>query len=69
MNGIAQAVEKAGSKRKLAEVLQVSTQAVHEWVKRGYVPPVRARQLEVMFEIPRVSLVKAELAELIDPTF
>lgn len=69
MNGIAQAVDKAGSKRKLAETLRVSTQAVHEWVKKGYVPPTRARQIEQMFEIPRISLVKAELAELIEPTF
>lgn len=69
MNGITQAVEKAGSKRKLAEILHVSTQAVHEWVNKGYAPPARAIEIERLFEIPRTSLVKAELAELIEPTF
>lgn len=69
MNGITQAVEKAGDKRALANALNVSTQAVYEWVAKGYVPPARAIEIERMFNIPRVSLVKAELAELIDPTF
>lgn len=41
MKGIDNAVEIAGSQRRLALHLNVSQQAISEWVKRGFVPDNR----------------------------
>jgi len=63
--GIDDAVEAAGSQEKLAQTLGVTQQSVAKWVKRGYVPLDRAREIEGMFGVPRKALVDPKLVELL----
>lgn len=58
-------LERAGGPVSLAAFFNVSTQAVYAWINRGYFPPARAIQLEKKFKVPRVELVKPELAKLL----
>jgi transcriptional regulator with XRE-family HTH domain len=64
--GIAAAVKQAGSQEQLAERLGVSQQAVSAWLRRGWVPVRRALEIEAEFGIPRHSLLKPRLSDLID---
>ncbi|MCG8431502.1 MAG: helix-turn-helix domain-containing protein [Candidatus Omnitrophica bacterium] len=45
-NPIKRACNILGGQPSLARALGVSTQAVNKWVKRNFVPPVRAIQIE-----------------------
>lgn len=65
MSGIDKAVSAAGGRSELADTLGVSVQAIYLWVKRGWVPPARAIELEQRYGIPRVDLVKPSLAALL----
>jgi hypothetical protein len=60
MTGIEAAISKAGSRRDFARSLNppVSVQAVGQWVKRGWVPPVRAMEIEGLYGVDRAYLVK-----------
>jgi DNA-binding transcriptional regulator YdaS (Cro superfamily) len=63
--GIDDAVEVAGSQEKLAQALGVTQQSVAKWVKRGYAPLARAREVEAMYGVPRKSLVDPRVVELL----
>lgn len=63
--GIDEAVEAAGSQEKLAQALGVTQQSVAKWVKRGYVPLDRAREVEGMYGVPRKALVNPRVVELL----
>lgn len=67
MTGIERAVEKAGSRRLLAEALRptVSLQALGQWIKRGWVPSARALEIERLYAIDRAYLVKPSLVALV----
>lgn len=60
MNGIDEAITKAGSISALARHLGVSHQVVNRWQKRGFVPPKRAVELEAKYGVP--------LRDLVDPS-
>jgi DNA-binding transcriptional regulator YdaS (Cro superfamily) len=64
MTGIKRAVDLAGGASLLAHKLGVTHQAVYVWLRKGWVPPQRALEIEKMFDIPRVELFKPELAAL-----
>lgn len=67
MTGIQTAIDKAGSRRDFALSLDppVTVQAVAQWVKRGWVPPFRAMQIERLYGVDRAYLVKPELVALV----
>lgn len=62
MTAIETVVSKAGSISALARALGIAHQVANRWVKRGYVPPRRALELEVLYGVPAHSLVKPSLA-------
>lgn len=59
--GIYKAVENAGGVAPLATKLGVKRQGVYPWVRRGYVPPRRAVQIETIYGIPRTELMDPRL--------
>lgn len=65
LTGIWEAVLFAGSQTKLAETLGVTRQSVQEWVKRGYVPNVRVREIEKLYGISRERLCNPKFLELV----
>lgn len=68
MTGIQDALEKADSRRDFALSLcpPVTVQAICQWVKRGWVPPHRALEIEAKYGVDRALLVKPTLAPLLD---
>lgn len=60
-NKVSDAVKKAGGVPALAKELGVTTSAIREWVKFGYVPVQRAQQIELMYGIPRAELVSPKM--------
>ena len=65
VSGIDLAIATAGGAAALAKVLNVTHQAVYLWGKRGWVPSVRALQIEELFSVPRIALVNPRLVPLI----
>jgi DNA-binding transcriptional regulator YdaS (Cro superfamily) len=65
MNAIERAIERAGSRAAFAKTLGVTVQAVCQWVSRGWVPPARALEIEDLYAVPRVELMKPELRAII----
>lgn len=67
MTGVEAAISKAGTRRDFALSLDppISVQAVCQWVRRGWVPPARAMQIERLYGIDRAHLVKPELVALV----
>lgn len=64
--GIAAAVKAAGSQERLADRLGVSQQAISQWLKAGYVPLLRALEIEAQFGIARARLISPRIAGLVD---
>jgi len=60
-SAVDKAVEKAGSWNKLAVALGVTRQAVGQWLRQGYVPLARAKEIEMQFGIPRNDLVSPKV--------
>jgi DNA-binding transcriptional regulator YdaS (Cro superfamily) len=67
MTGIETAITKAGGRRAFADSLNppVSVQAVCQWVRRGWVPPRRAMEIERLYAVDRAYLVKPDLVDLV----
>ena len=67
MTGIQSAIIKAGTRRVFADSLSppVTVQAVCQWVRRGWVPPARAMEIERIYDIDRAHLVKPDLVALV----
>jgi len=73
MTGIEQAILKAGeacgnplrARSAFARHLGVSVQAVGEWVRRGWLPPQRALEVEELYGVDRALLVKPSLRALV----
>jgi DNA-binding transcriptional regulator YdaS (Cro superfamily) len=63
--GIDFAVRVAGSQAKLAVQLGVTQQAVLKWVKQGYVPLPRAREIEALLGVPRNTLIDPKVLDLL----
>lgn len=63
--GIEKAVEAVGSQLKLATELDVSPQAVFNWVKQGYVPTGRILEIEKRYGIDRTELIDPKLLRLL----
>lgn len=74
MTGIEQAIQKAGetagvspinARAAFARHLGVSVQVVSQWVKRGWLPPARALEVEELYGVDRSFLVKPSLRALV----
>tara|TARA_R110000868_G_scaffold245766_1_gene502357 strand:+ start:392 stop:619 length:228 start_codon:yes stop_codon:yes gene_type:complete len=67
MTGVDAAIAQAGSRKEFAESLNpsITVQAVFQWVRRGWVPPARALEIERLYGIDRAHLVKPELVALV----
>lgn len=67
MTGVEKAIAQAGGRRAFADSLNppVSVQAVCQWVRRGWVPPARALEIERRYGVDRAYLVKPELVALV----
>jgi hypothetical protein len=67
VTGIDTAITKAGGRRAFAKSLQppVSLQAVFQWVRRGWVPPARALEIERLYGVDRALLVKPNIVTLV----
>lgn len=75
-SGIEQAIAKAGGYKAFAKALKpvekhngslgpISVQVVYLWVRRGWVPVMRALEIEGLYGIDRSLLVKPQLRELV----
>lgn len=64
--GIEKAVEAAGGVLPLATALGVSHQAVYKFLRQGWVPPIRAVEIELLYGVPRRELVSPRLLDLVD---
>lgn len=64
-NGIDRAITAAGGTSALAVTLGVSYQAVDKWRQQGHAPYRRALEIEAQFGIPRIDLLKPQLAQLL----
>ena len=60
-SAVLSAVEAAGSQMALAAALGVTRMSVYIWLCQGYVPPARAKEIEMQFGIPRGDLVSAKV--------
>lgn len=67
LNGIEKAVAatESQSQTELANLLGVTPQAVHLWVRRGFVPPRRALEIESLLGVPRRELLDPALLDLV----
>ena len=64
--GIADAVEIAGSQKKLGVALGVTQQSVSLWLAQGYVPNEHIVSIEAQFGVPRARLINPRIAALVD---
>jgi len=63
--GITTAVKLAGSQGKLAMLLGVKQQSVFNWKLKGYVPILRAQEIEALLGVPRKTLINPKVAGLL----
>lgn len=63
--GIADAIAEAGSQEALAAVLGVTQQAVSSWLKQGWVPRDRAKEIENTYSVARARLVDPKLLDAV----
>lgn len=63
--GIDEAVAAAGSQSSLGRQLGVTQQAINNWRKQGWVPLLRAGQIEAHYGIARTRLVNPKILALV----
>jgi DNA-binding transcriptional regulator YdaS (Cro superfamily) len=63
LNGINEAVIRAGSQTKLADLLGVKKQTVQSWVTRGYVSKGKIEGIEKLYGIPIERLCNPKFLE------
>lgn len=64
MTPLQRAIDSAGGRAPFASALNVTVQAVCQWVKRGWVPPARALEIEDLYGVPRADLLKPDLRDI-----
>ena len=65
MTGIDQCISAAGSQTAVAEVLDITPQAVQGFVQKGYFPIDRAIQAQRIWGVAFADLVRPDIAEAI----
>lgn len=64
-SGAAAAIAAFGTQAAMAEALGVSQQVVSKWLHQGWVPALRALEIEMLTGVPRARLVSPRLRELV----
>ena len=64
-SGITAACAAAGNQARLAEDLGVTQQAVSAWVRQGWVPLHRAKEIEARYGVPRSKTMNPRVADLV----
>lgn len=63
--GIFEAQRRAGGVTALSRKLKVSRAVVYAWLNQGYVPIKRAKEIEELLGVPRMSLMDPLLRDLV----
>lgn len=63
--GIERAITQMGGQDKLAERMGCTQQNVSAWKKNGYVPLVRAVEIEQLTGVPREHLISPRIREVV----
>lgn len=58
---LAKAIETVGTRADLARMLKVSRQAIRNWERQSYVPPMRAKEIAKLTGVDRFALIRPEL--------
>jgi DNA-binding transcriptional regulator YdaS (Cro superfamily) len=66
--GIELAIEVAGGQDALAKSLGCTQQNVSFWKSQGYVPNLRAVEIEQATGVPRIQLIDPRVLELLNTT-
>lgn len=64
-NSVVSAAQAVGNQAALARGLGVTEQAICKWVKQGWVPVRRAKQIEELTGVPRKDLINPRLLALL----
>lgn len=65
-SGIEKAIAAATSQAQLARELGCTQQNVSLWLHQGWVPSRRAKEIEMLYGIPRRELIDPKLLERMD---
>lgn len=60
-NDVERTVRSAGGQPKVAADLGVTQQCIGNWCKKGYVPVARAQEFEMLYGVPRTSIINPKL--------
>lgn len=60
-NDVERVVATAGGQPKVASDLGVTQQCIGNWCKKGYVPVARAQEFEMLYGVPRTSIINPKL--------
>lgn len=66
LTGIARAVEAAGGQSALARLLDVSQQAVQQWLLAGYAPTSRVATISIATGVAAVDLLDPRIIEVLE---
>lgn len=64
--GMELAVEAAGTQDAMAQELGVTQQSISVWLKQGFAPIERAREIEMHYGVPRAKLVSPKVLAAMD---
>lgn len=64
--GIDRAIEKAGGIVAFCRDMGVTHQAVYDWKRRGWAPPLRAKHMQDLYGVPAGDTVDPRLVSLLD---
>lgn len=66
-NGVQRAIAAVGGQVKVGEKLGVTQQAVSSWVRRGFVPLMRADELAQISGVPARELMNPRVVRMVEP--
>lgn len=64
--GIDKAVAKAGGIVAFCRDMDVTHQAVYDWKRRGWAPPLRAKRMQELYDVPASETMDPRLVSLLD---
>lgn len=64
--GIDRAIEKAGGIVAFCRDMDVTHQAVYDWKRRGWAPPLRAKRMQDLYGVPAGDTMDPRLVPLLD---
>lgn len=64
--GIDRAIDKAGGITAFCREMDVTHQAVYDWKRRGWAPPLRAKRMQDLYGVPASETMDPRLVPLLD---